>query len=364
MSTRPRLTWRSLASVGGLRRRRLPCGRGRTLVTIWLTNRTGERFSCRRSGRGDEDANTIRLLASMSTALLCASVVVLLAVMGSARSMAAAAERPNIVLVVADDLSKRDYFDLGSNLGSFTSGGTFFHNAFVTTALCCPSRASTLTGLYAHNHGITQHIDPGTGYEQYDAEDYDQNDLPVWLKNSGYETGLVGKYMNKYHARLDEKPAGWSDWYSANDPAPSWTLNENGTVRTYPQDPTATGYEPWEDVLGDKALDFVGKAHASGKPFFLWYGTHAPHAPELVTPQDQDRVGTWPAYDPPSFNERDVSDKPPWVRGLPLLTADRATGVKAETPAATDLYACCLAQPRQAEGEPGGTGGSPTPTLF
>lgn len=256
----------------------------------------------------------------MAAALLLAGVVALVAVIGSARSPGGAAERPNIVLVVTDDLTKRDYFDLGSNLSSFASGGTFFHNAFVTTTLCCPSRASTLTGLYAHNHHITQHIDPGTGYEQYHAEGYDQKDLPVWLKNSGYETGLVGKYLNKYDAQSDGIPVGWTDWYGADTPTTSWTLNENGSIRTYPQDPAVPGYEPWEDVMGDKAVDFVGKAHASDKPFFLWYGTHSPHSPELVAPQDRDKVGTWSAHNPPSFNERDVSDKPQWVRDQPLLT--------------------------------------------
>jgi N-acetylglucosamine-6-sulfatase len=271
---------------------------------------------------------TVRLLASMGTAVLLASVVVLVAVMGSARSMAAAAERPNIVLVVTDDLTKKDYFDLGSDLSSFTSGGTFFDNAFVTTALCCPSRASTLTGLYAHNHRIHQHIDPGTGYEQYHAEGYDQNDLPVWLKDSGYETGLVGKYLNKYDAKNDGIPAGWTDWYAADTPTTDWTLNENGSIGTYPQDPTLPGYEPWEDVMGDKAVKFIDEAHASGKPFFLWYGTHAPHSPELVPPQDKDRVGAWPAYDPPSFNERDVSDKPQWVRDQPLLSSTRKSELK------------------------------------
>jgi N-acetylglucosamine-6-sulfatase len=271
---------------------------------------------------------TIWLLASMGAAILLASVGVFIAVVTLARSMAAAAERPNIVLVVTDDLTRKDYFDLGSNLGSFTAGGTFFPNAYVTTALCSPSRASMLTGLYAHNHHIIQHIDPGTGYEQYHAEGYDQRDLPVWLKNSGYETGLVGKYMNKYDAQSYGVPAGWTDWYGADDATHNWRLNENGTIRTYPQDPTAPGYEPFEDVLGDKALEFVGKAHASGKPFFLWYGTHAPHSPALVPPQDKDRVGTWPAYNPPSFNEQDVSDKPQWVRDLPLLTANQQRNLK------------------------------------
>ena len=271
---------------------------------------------------------TVRLLASMGTAVLLACVVVLVTAAGSMKSAVVAAERPNIVLVVTDDLTKKDYFDLGRNLSSFTSGGTFFHNAFVTTTLCCPSRASTLTGLYAHNHHITQHIDPGTGYEQYHAEGYDQKDLPVWLMNAGYRTGLVGKYMNKYKVQSEETPAGWTDWYGADTPADTWRLNEHGTVSTYPQDPTSPGYEPWEDVMGDKAVKFIGEAHASGQPFFLWYGTHAPHSPELVTPRDRDRVGTWPAYDPPSFNERDVSDKPRWVRRQPLLTSNQQRSLK------------------------------------
>jgi hypothetical protein len=73
-------------------------------------------------------------------------------------------------------------------------------------------------------------------------------------------------------------------------------------------------------VLGNKAVEFVDEAHASGEPFFLWYGTHAPHSPELVAPRDEDRVGTWPARTPPGFNEADVSDKPQWVRDQPLLT--------------------------------------------
>jgi N-acetylglucosamine-6-sulfatase len=239
---------------------------------------------------------------------------------GSARPMAASDERPNFILVVTDDLTKKDYFDLGNNLSFFTSGGTFFRNTFVTTALCCPSRASMLTGLYAHNHRITQHVDSGTGYEQYHAEGYDRKDLPVWLKDAGYRTGLVGKYMNKYDAQSDGVPEGWTDWYGADAPTKSWALNENESMDTYPQDPAAPGYEPFEDVLADKALKFVADAHDSGKPFFLWYGIHAPHSPELVAPQDEDRVGTWPAYNPPGFNEREVSDKPRWVRDQPLLT--------------------------------------------
>ena len=134
--------------------------------------------------------------------------------------------------------------------------------------------------------------------------------------------------MNKYDARQDSIPAGWTDWYGADTPAKSWTLNENGSIRTYPQDPSAPGYQPWENVLGDKATRFVDEAHASGQPFFLWYGTHAPHSPELVAPRDKDRGGTWPAYDPPNFNERDVSDELRWVRQQPLLSSPQRQALK------------------------------------
>jgi N-acetylglucosamine-6-sulfatase len=133
-----------------------------------------------------------------------------------------------------------------------------------------------------HNHDITQHVDPGTGYEQYHAEGYDERDLPVWLENAGYRTGLVGKYMNKYNVQSDAWPAGWTDWYGADTPTDTWRLDENGSVSTYAQDPTSPEYEPWEHVLGDKAIEFVEDAHASDQPFFLWYGTHAPHSPKLV----------------------------------------------------------------------------------
>jgi N-acetylglucosamine-6-sulfatase len=288
------------------------------VLLLWLlAGCTYGKDSGQQQGASEEGSSSSRTTTSTPPAERTTTS----AKVGSARSNPASAERPNIVLVVTDDLTKRDYFDLGSNLSSFTSGGTFFRNAFVTTALCCPSRASALTGLYAHNHHITQHVDPGTGYEQYHAEGYDRKDLPVWLKDAGYETGLVGNYMNKYDAQSDGTPAGWTDWYGADTPTDSWTLNENGSIKTYPQDPTLPGYEPWEDMLGDEALEFVDDAaHASGKPFFLWYGTHAPHAPELVAPRDEDRVGTWPAYEPPGSKESDVSDKPRWVRDEPLLT--------------------------------------------
>ena len=63
----------------------------------------------------------------------------------------------------------------------------------------------------------------------------------------------------------DGIPAGWADWYGADTPTKSWTLNENGSIKTYPQDPSVQGYETWEDVMGDKALKFVAECPRLGQ---------------------------------------------------------------------------------------------------
>jgi arylsulfatase A-like enzyme len=122
-------------------------------------------------------------------------------------------QRPNIILVVTDDTRKSDYSRITS-LQEAMSPGLYFHNAFATTSLCCPSRATMLTGMYAHNHGIVQHFDPGTGEDQYHANGYDRRDLPNWLKDSGYDTVLIlaststGTRLRTRTSRLDRVVCG------------------------------------------------------------------------------------------------------------------------------------------------------------
>ena len=125
----------------------------------------------------------------------------------------------------------------------------------------------------------------------------------MWLKDSGYETGLVGKYINKYRRPKGEIPAGWTEWYGANTPNKGWTLNENGTIRTYQQDSTSPSYKPWENVLGDKAIQFVGDAHASGGRSS--YGTApTPRTPPSSSPRET-RTGGAPG--PPTTRRASTS---------------------------------------------------------
>jgi N-acetylglucosamine-6-sulfatase len=104
-------------------------------------------------------SRTVRLLASMGTAVLLACVVVLATAFGSLRS-AAAAERPNIVFILTDDLDSHDMQYLDGLRNIMAHNGTTFQRAYVSDSLCCPSRATTLRGQYSHNHGIRTNVAP------------------------------------------------------------------------------------------------------------------------------------------------------------------------------------------------------------
>ena len=112
--------------------------------------------------------------------------------------------------------------------------GTSFTDAITSFPLCCPSRASFLTGQYAHNHGVSGNFAP-SGYYGLTHRD---NTLPVWLQRAGYHTALIGKYLNGYGARNPrEIPPGYSEWHGALDLSSydyfNFTINENGTLHTW-----------------------------------------------------------------------------------------------------------------------------------
>ena len=101
-------------------------------------------------------------------------------------------KRPNVVVVMTDDQNESM---LGMDLTQRLLGGagTTFRNSYVSFPLCCPSRATFLTGQYSHNHGVFTTELPN-GYNGLNHT----NTLPVWLRTSGYRTAMVGKYLNGY----------------------------------------------------------------------------------------------------------------------------------------------------------------------
>ena len=164
--------------------------------------------------------------------------------------------------------------------------GTTFSHAISTYPLCCPSRATYLTGQYSHNHGVLHNAGPFGGYVRLD----NTNTLPVWLQQSGYRTIHLGRYLNGYGTQnpdVTEIPPGWSDWHSTLDPTTfnfaSWTMNEDGVISGKPAPDHPGEYQT--DFFGRRAAELIGEAAPSPQPFFLSLTFPAPHS---GSPRDAD----------------------------------------------------------------------------
>jgi arylsulfatase A-like enzyme len=259
---------------------------------------------------------TRRLTSTLGPALLVLVAVCLLANgCGLPARGGQTGDRPNVVLILTDDLDAgllQRYGERYPNIGKLAAEGTTFENAFVTDPLCCPSRATTLRGQYAHNHRIVGNWPPLGGAEKFRDLGREDSTVATWLQEEGYGTMLVGKYMNDYAgARV---PVGWDDWYGISGGHESHDLNENG--RIHPYDPQG---HHLDDVLAEKAAGSVRRSGEDGAPFFVWVGTQAPHAPADPAPRHEDAFPEARLPRPPSFDEGDVSDKPRWVRDNPRL---------------------------------------------
>ena len=195
---------------------------------------------------------------------------------------------PNIVVIMTDD-QDTDSMPAMRKLLSYPEGSWInFKNAFANDSICCPARSTVLSGQYSHTTGVTGN-NQGAAFK-------DGNTLPVWLDNAGYRTGLIGKYLNGYPwtKGTGYVPPGW-DYFKE-----SKTISGKNT-----------------DTYSDLAVDFV---NTSTTPFFLYLAYNAPHYPATVPT----RYANTDVYVPPhspNFNEADVSDKPKWVKKLPLLTS-------------------------------------------
>ncbi|MCP4915283.1 MAG: sulfatase-like hydrolase/transferase, partial [Proteobacteria bacterium] len=122
--------------------------------------------------------------------------------------------RPDIVVVVVDDLDLASLHRL-EGLMDVLEEGTELTRAFVSSPLCCPSRASTLTGLYQHNTGVYNN-EPEGAFLAFEG-DMEGQTIAVALQEAGYRTGLFGKYLNGYAPRSRRRyvPVGWTTWAAA-----------------------------------------------------------------------------------------------------------------------------------------------------
>lgn len=265
--------------------------------------------------------------ALLAIALLSAAVTAALAI-GTSEAPAQAeraqvTQRPNVIEIVTDDQTVRDLESMSATKRLLADEGTTFGNSFVNFSMCCPSRATILSGQYAHNHNVMGIYPPTGGYGKFDSN----NSLALWLQRGGYHTGHIGKMLNGYGSDSPANiPAGWTEWYASVDPSTyrmyGYTLNENGVFRTYgdPQEEDPAVYQT--DVYTNKAVDYVNRN--SGRPFYLSLNYLAPHHEEAPV-RDRSSVIVRPAKRHentfssqavprgPAFDEADLSDKPPHV---------------------------------------------------
>jgi N-acetylglucosamine-6-sulfatase len=247
-------------------------------------------------------------------------------------------ERPNVVVLMTDDQTVESIRVMSGVRRTLVERGTTFRRSFVSFALCCPSRATFLTGQYAHNHGVLGNRPPTGGYGRLDTEET----LAVWLRRAGYRTMHVGKFLNRYGIDRPptEVPPGWDEWHASVDPFTyeyyGTMLNENGTLRTY-----RSAYST--DLYARRAVELVRRAADGERPFFLSVGFLAPHAggprqPDdpaglatpVPAPRHRDRFAAEPL---PSgvraaFDEADMSDKPAYLRARAPISAELAAGVE------------------------------------
>src|SRR5215212_11400349 len=232
---------------------------------------------------------------------------------GEATRERSADNRPNIVFVMTDDMDEKMLARMPAVRSRMMDEGVTFENAFATQSLCCPSRATALRGQYAHNHRITANDVPDGGAVRFRRRGLDESAFATWLEESGHRTGLVGKYLNNIEKRYI--PPGWDEWDGMVGMASDHLVNENDHPHQYSQETLMT------DAYTEKSLDFLRRStdDASDHPFMPWAGTFAPHLPADYAERDADLYRDTPLPKPPSFNEKDVLDKPEWIRDTSRL---------------------------------------------
>ncbi|KAI1375772.1 arylsulfatase [Hypoxylon crocopeplum] len=237
--------------------------------------------------------------------------------------------KPNIILIFTDDqdlhLGSLDHMPILHR--ELIEKGTQFTNHYATVALCCPSRASLLRGQAAHNTNVTYVNSPGGNYQKFVVARENEDYLPHWLVNAGYNAEYLGKFMNGYtRATYTNAPKGWTHTDLLVDP---FTYRYNNVVMSQNGE-TPISYRGFHqlDVMRVKALDRIDNLAADGKPFYLTIAPSTPHIEEghtLPTPQTRhkgsakglqmSRDGNWNPKD------EQQNGKPSWLKELASMNS-------------------------------------------
>jgi N-acetylglucosamine-6-sulfatase len=282
------------------------------------------------------------MLGRLALAMLVGSAVVACSASVDGSSSGPANEsmgtgRPNIIFFLTDDQTSSQMVALPSVKELIAKQGVTFSNAITPVPLCCPARASLLTGRNPHNHGVlSNEAAKGGGFAGLDQN----NTVARWLHDAGYRTAHIGKYMNGYGPG-SPIPPGWDEWWAVSTNPflmYDYTLDHNGQEEHF-------GFGPKDyktDVLTRLATEFVQQAAQRPEPFYLQLWYTAPHSEQGTdsrgttyrdaprpAPRHRAKFRAASLPDDPSFNEADVSDKPAWIRALPPIGKKREGSITA-----------------------------------
>jgi arylsulfatase A-like enzyme len=212
------------------------------------------------------------------------------------------AAKPSVIVIVTDD-QREGLQVMRKTRHALDDDGRLFENAFVTTPLCCPARASIMTGRYVHNHGVMSN-----GEDDWRDLDHSQT-VQAHLDAAGYRTALFGKFLNHWPVRTD--PPNFDEWALLPDVTgrlgyygSEW--NVDGTIKKISRYSTT--------YLSDKTVGFIEDQEASDdEPWFVYLATGAAHRSFVAEPRYADApVPRWRGN--PAVFEKDTSDKPAYVR--------------------------------------------------
>jgi arylsulfatase A-like enzyme len=286
---------------------------------------------------------------------------------------------PNILVVTTDDMRWDELRYTPNVRKHVTSRGLLFRNSFAPNPLCCPSRASFLLGQYSHNHRVYSHEVP-YGFAAFD----DHLTVGTALNQAGYQTALVGKYLNGYGKQQSKVtggpsatyvPDGWTDWmvsiekrWPVGSPYRGGTYNYQSFTQNVNGKVVGNRGTYSSVVVGDEVQSLIGTYDGTGHPWFIWATPVAPHLGGPAEPDDptpyRTAEGTLSRFDTPArpdwvkgkFDdvigrapgvrpggkpvEQDVSDKPEFVQKLPeLVGVERRSLVEVQRQRAEALFA-------------------------
>ena len=261
-------------------------------------------------------------------ASILALAIAALAIAAPGAGAAVPDQRPNVVVVVTDDQSLAQFTPeyMPRTFKHFVSAGTDFGDAIVATPLCCPSRAALSTGQYGHNNGVLRN-----NYQQLHGK---RNVLPAWLRRSGYLTMHVGRFYNGYglRGRNSRVAPGWDVWRTVLEPHSYYDYRMRFNDRFYRFGSRDRDYLTTR--INRITAKLIRRRSGRRKPFYLQVDQLAPHwGPDNPTPacagtaepapRDLDAYAAAPLPTGPAFNEADISDKPDFFQGVPLIEGKR-----------------------------------------